>query len=128
MGSNGTGKSTFGDVLLRLQWLLGQGKTDEVFPDDTLTRWQTIPRQRFEVDAIGPAGKYEYSLVVDHRKNPSADEPRAEIVGEGLSLNSRLLFEFQRGQAAPLRRRPQLRSRVSVRSIALRIGDNLPTP
>ena len=40
MGSNGTGKSTFGDVLQRLQWLVfGQAKTDDVFTVETLTRW-----------------------------------------------------------------------------------------
>ena len=44
MGANGTGKSTFADVLLRLQWLLsGVSKTDEIFTSDTLTRLYGTP-------------------------------------------------------------------------------------
>lgn len=98
MGSNGTGKSTFGDVLLRLQWaLFGQSKTDDVFPADTLTRWQNVPRQRFEVDATGPHGAYHYELVVEHQKTASADVPRTRISREALTINTRPLFHFEDG-------------------------------
>src|SRR5262245_49147965 len=98
MGSNGTGKSTFGDVLLRLQWaLFGQSKTDEIFSVDTLTRWQSVPQQRFEIEATGPAGSYRYELVVEHRKTASADVPRTRIIRETLTVNSKPLFHFQDG-------------------------------
>src|ERR1700730_10628131 len=80
MGSNGTGKSTFGEVLLRLQWMLsGASKTDEISPIGTLTRWQSVPQQRFELDATGPAGNYRYDVVVEHRKTASAETPRTRI-------------------------------------------------
>src|SRR5206468_11853204 len=99
MGSNGTGKSTFGDVLLRLQWvLLGQSKTDEIFSVDTLTRWQSVAQQRFEVDGTGPAGNYRYELVVEHRKTASADMPRTRILREVLTVDSKPLFQFRDGQ------------------------------
>src|SRR5437016_2344885 len=85
MGSNGTGKSSFGDVLMRLQWaVFGQSKTDEIFSPDTLTRWQNVPRQRFEIDATGPDGNYHYEMVVDHQKTASADTPRTRIFRETL--------------------------------------------
>jgi predicted ATPase len=98
MGSNGTGKSTFGDVLIRLQLMLfGQSKTDEVFPVDTLTRWQRVPQQRFEIDTTGPNGDYRYELVVEHRETASADMPRTRILREALTVNSQPLFHFEDG-------------------------------
>src|SRR5882724_1795288 len=98
MGSNGTGKSTLGDVHIRLQWaLFGQSKADEIFSVDTLTRWQSVPRQRFEIDATGPDGDYHYELVVEHRKTASADVPRTRIPREALTINSQPLFHFEDG-------------------------------
>jgi predicted ATPase len=98
MGPNGTGKSTFGDVLIALQLaLFGRGKTDDVFSAGTLTRWQNVPRQRFEIGATGPDGEYQFELVVDHRSTASADQPRTRIVRETLTIHSRPLFHFQDG-------------------------------
>lgn len=98
MGSNGTGKSTFGDVLTRLQWmLLGQAKTDDIFTVDTLTRWQTARQQRIELDVSGPNGAYRYEIVIEHRDGASAEVPRTQIRREVLSLGSRPLFHFEDG-------------------------------
>lgn len=98
MGANGTGKSTFGDVLVRLQWmLLGQAKTDDIFTVDTLTRWQTVPQQRIEIDATGPAGVYRYEIVIEHRNAASAEVPRTQIRREMLILDARPLFHFEDG-------------------------------
>jgi hypothetical protein len=98
MGFNGTGKSTFGDVLMRIQWLLwGQSKTDDVFGADTLTRWQRIPRQRFELDVTGPAGPYQYKLAIEHRDTGGADQPRTRIISETLTLDTKPLFHFEDG-------------------------------
>jgi predicted ATPase len=98
MGSNGTGKSTFGDVLVRLQWmLLGQAKTDDAFTVDTLTRWQSAPQQRIEMDVTGPEGAYHYEMVIEHRQDASAGLPRTRIRREILTLDSRPLFHFENG-------------------------------
>lgn len=98
MGSNGAGKSTFGDVLLRLQWLLfGSAKTDDIFTWDTLTRWQNLPRQRIEIDATSPDGDYRYEIAIDHRKTASAESPRTRISRESLTLNAKPLFHFENG-------------------------------
>ena len=99
MGSNGTGKSTFGEVLLRLQWMLsGVSKTDEIFSGDTLTRWQKTPRQRFELETTGPTGDYRYEVVVEHRDVASAEVPRTRILREVLTIDSQPLFHFEDGK------------------------------
>src|SRR6266566_2259498 len=98
MGANGTGKSTIGEVLVRIQGLLfGQARTDHTFTADTLTRWQQVPQQRVELDVSGPAGTYRYDIVVEHRDPPSPDEPRTRIRRECLALDSRPLFQFEDG-------------------------------
>ena len=97
MGANGTGKSTFGDVLVRLQWLLGQAKTDDIFTVDTLTRWQSARQQRIEVDVTGPAGAYRYEIVIEHRDAASAELPRTRIRREILTLETRPLYHFEDG-------------------------------
>jgi hypothetical protein len=98
LGSNGTGKTTFGDVLVRLQWLLfGRGKTDDIFTADTLTRWQHSPLQRFAIDATSGEGNYRYELTVEHRGEASADAPRTRIRRESLTFQSGPLFLFEDG-------------------------------
>ncbi len=98
MGSNGTGKSTFGDVLVRLQLMMfGQAKTDDTFTPDTLTRWQSIPQQRIEMDVTGPEGAYRYELVIDHHEVGSANDPRTRILREILTLDTQPLFHFEDG-------------------------------
>lgn len=98
MGANGTGKSTFGDVLVRLQWmLLGQAKTDDAFTVDTLTRWQSAPRQRIEMDVTGPAGAYRYEILIEHRDRASAEVPRTQIRREVLTVDAQPLYHFENG-------------------------------
>jgi predicted ATPase len=97
MGANGTGKSTFGAVLVHLQMVLGQAKTDDVFTVDTLTRWQSARQQRIEMDVTGPAGAYRYEIVVEHRDAASAELPRTRIRRETLTLDARPLFHFEDG-------------------------------
>lgn len=98
MGSNGTGKSTFGDVLIGLQLVIfGRSKTDDIFTAETLTRWQTLPQQRFEIDATSPDGNYRYQLVVEHRPTASAEVPRTRILKETLTIDARPLFHFEDG-------------------------------
>lgn len=98
MGRNGAGKSTFGDALIIVQLLLfGQSKTDDLFPPSTLTRWQQLPRQRFELDVSGPSGSYRYELVIEHRDTAGTDQPRTRVIAETLSLNGDPLFRFDDG-------------------------------
>jgi predicted ATPase len=98
LGRNGTGKSSFGDVLMRIQMLLyGASKTDEIFGPNSLTRWQQVPHQTFELDVQGPSGQYQYHLKIEHRDTSGTEEPRTKIVQETLTLDSRPLFSFVDG-------------------------------
>jgi predicted ATPase len=97
MGANGTGKSTFGDVLVRLQWMLGQAKTDDIFTVDTLTRWQNARQQRIEMDVTGLAGVYRYEVVIEHRDAASTELPRTRIRREVLTVETRSLYHFEDG-------------------------------
>lgn len=98
MGRNGSGKSTFGDALIAIQLLLfGQSKSDDLFTAATLTRWQAVPRQRFELDVLGPVGTYRYQLVIEHRDTAGADQPRTRIISEMLTMGGEPLFRFEEG-------------------------------
>ncbi len=98
MGANGTGKTTFCDALWRVQSLLtGQSKSDDLFSEDTLTRWQIVPQQRIELDVSGPSGEYRYALVIEHRETASVEEPRTRVLRETLTLDARPLFTFKGG-------------------------------
>ena len=98
MGRNGTGKSTFGEVLIGIQRLLiAQMKTDDVFGAETLTRWQNVPRQLFELEIGGPDGGYRYGLLIEHRDTGGVDTPRTRVVSETLTLDSKPLFRFEEG-------------------------------
>jgi predicted ATPase len=98
MGRNGTGKTTFGDVVIAIQSLLLFGaKTELLFGPETLTRWQNSPRQRFEVDLGSPHGQYRYELTIEHRDAPAAEQTRTRIVDETLTIDGKPIFRFADG-------------------------------
>jgi hypothetical protein len=98
MGRNGTGKSTFGEVLIALQLLLiNQSKTDNIFDESTLTRWQRLPRQRFALEVEISQRVYSYELTIEHRYGPGLDESRTRVTTESLTLNAKPLFRFVDG-------------------------------
>ena len=94
LGVNGTGKSAFLEVLRRLRdfVLLGY-KVDDMFPAHTRTRWQTLPRQSFELEVEGNDGKYFYTLWIEVQ-----DERRSRVVKEALDFNEKPLLLFQDDQ------------------------------
>ncbi len=91
LGGNGTGKTTVFEVLRRLQrFVTGTTKVNTVFPALDLTRWQSSPQQRFELDLrIGQAA-YSYSLVIEHHE----DLRRVRIGQEKLLMDGLPLFEL----------------------------------
>lgn len=94
IGRNGVGKTTVLDVLAMLRDLAVRGLPCEGYlMGETLTRWQDVGEQRFELDVTGNSGKYRYTLVVDERGNP----PRPRIKQETLDFNAKRLFQFQSG-------------------------------
>ena len=96
LGENGTGKTTVFEVLYRLQqFLAGNAKVLNVFPSTELTRWQSSPTQRFELDLSVEGKQYAYSLAIQHDE----DRRKARIKKESLLLDRKPLFEFEEGTA-----------------------------
>lgn len=92
LGLNGTGKSAFQEVLgLLRDFVAGGSKADQLFTTDTLTRWQTLSRQTFELEVTRKDGTFLYTLWVDVRE----EQPRARVVREALDFDGRPLALFQ---------------------------------
>ncbi len=95
LGNNGTGKTGIFDVLRVLKGLLLERRTvSEVLPRSSLTRFERRLQQRFELDLDGNAGRYRYTLVVDHDPR---DPKRAHIHEETLFYDAALIGEFKLG-------------------------------
>lgn len=95
MGRNGTGKTSLFEVLHLLRDFIGdEQKLVKVFPASTCTRWDLRKEQRFEVDAVGPAGEFHYRLAVEH----DHDRGKARVATESLHLGEAPLFTFEQGR------------------------------
>ena len=67
LGDNGSGKTTFFDVLETIRDFLTEGTTtSQSFPANTLTAWDKRRSQTVELGIKGDDGVYQYRLVVDH--------------------------------------------------------------
>jgi len=89
LGPNGTGKTTFFEVLLKLQQLIVEDqKINALFKPSDLTRWQHSSQINFELEMAGNNGLYKYSLVIQY------DKKQARIQRECLQFDDKSLFEF----------------------------------
>ncbi|RLT41521.1 MAG: ATP-binding protein [Chloroflexi bacterium] len=96
LGDNGVGKSTIFETLRKVQALVGEGgEIVDLFPTDTLTRWQTSDHQRFEIEVDGNGGNYRYELVIEHNRLKRL----SQIHAEKLWFNNQLLIDFSGGNA-----------------------------
>jgi len=96
LGANGSGKSTVFEVIRRLQdFLLGDSRVHAVFPATDLTRWQTLGKQRFELELTVDGAEYAYLLLIEH----DADRRKMRVLEEALSLNGNPLFACREGMA-----------------------------
>ena len=96
LGTNGVGKSSVFTVLHNLQrFLTEQELVHEIFKIESLTRWQTLMTQRFELDITLEEGKYEYLLVIEH----SADLHKCRVQEELLNWNGKPLYHYRNGNA-----------------------------
>lgn len=71
LGDNGTGKSTVLELIGKLKSvILGEDAVEEIFPQESLTRWQLSPLQKYEMEARIEIGETErrfvYELSVEH--------------------------------------------------------------
>lgn len=113
VGDNGVGKTAVFDVLTAIRDLVvDREDLGEVFPADTLTRWNNRRTQRFELDVRLPRKRrpLDYAYVLEVFHDPVAEEPR--VKRESLSLNGKKLFEHGRRQVT-LFQRPGSLARTS---------------
>ena len=97
LGRNGAGKTAILDIVLALRELLrGTAKVTDasVFPEKTLTRWQSRPIQTFKVEVELEGDAYVYRVEVRHDK----ERQRALIQTESLIANGGNLFSFVEGE------------------------------
>lgn len=89
MGANGSGKSTFLTLVSRLRdFILGRGTSLELFPPETLTRWDRRAEQTFELAVRLETGQYLYRLRISHLRERALNK----VVEETLTLDGRSLF------------------------------------
>lgn len=95
LGLNGAGKSTLIDILSLLRRFVFEGGTTmELFETRTLTRWQSLVVQTFELDVEGNGGQYRYRLEVEH----DAPHKQCRAAGEGLTFDGKPLFVSNSGE------------------------------
>jgi len=97
LGPNGVGKTAVLEVVFGLRRLLaGEIKiTDpEAFHPSTLTRWQTLPDQVFELDAKVGEESFRYRLIIEH----DARGRLSRVTQESLRSNGTTLFSCTMGR------------------------------
>ncbi|MEN8216437.1 MAG: AAA family ATPase [Pseudomonadota bacterium] len=93
LGTNGSGKSSTFEILRLLQKLIGGCAVSELFSLNTLTRWQGVNVQTFEIDLHGNGGQYRYRLEIEHQ--PSSRQ--SHIKHERLLFDEQPLYQFLEG-------------------------------
>lgn len=96
LGANGSGKTALFSILAGVQRLIARdASTEETFPPDSRTRWDTRVEQTVELDLRTPSGLCRYRLVVEHdARSPGFNRIREESV----HLDGRPLIELSAGQ------------------------------
>ncbi|MBU0719635.1 MAG: AAA family ATPase [Planctomycetes bacterium] len=92
LGPNGSGKTTVFDVIrLVRDFLRGEMTTTDLFATTTLTRWQQVEVQSFEITVAGQGGEFLYHLEVEHE----ASRQHCRVRTEKLTFDGKPLFESQ---------------------------------
>ncbi len=94
LGNNGSGKSSTFEILGLLQKLIEGYAVSELFSLNTLTRWQGLNVQTFEIDFQGHGGQYCYHLEIEHQ--PSSHQ--SHIKHEKLLFDEQLIYQFLEGK------------------------------
>jgi predicted ATPase len=92
LGPNGSGKSTVLELLAKVRdFVTGRGRSLDLFPPQTLCRWDKRSEQTFEVEVkLEEHGKYVYRLRIRHE---APERGLNKVVEETLFLNGKPLFE-----------------------------------
>src|SRR5579862_998716 len=90
LGLNGTGKSSFLDVLRGVKSVVsGDRKPDDIFPHGSRTRWQSLSQQTFELE-VDLDEEYKFQLELEGWGRPEKTRIKKEVV----LCNERPVFEF----------------------------------
>ena len=96
LGHNGTGKSTIISLIAALRsFILGKTDTSTAFGFQTLTRWQSVPVQSFELSLTYKNSVYIYQLEVEFDVKDKKNRVKKEIV----LCDGNLLFNAENGKA-----------------------------
>jgi len=94
LGANGSGKSSTFEILRLLQKFIGGSTVSELFSLNTLTRWQGLNVQTFEIDLHGNGGQYRYRLEIEHMPHSR----QSHVKHERLLFNEQPLYQFLEGE------------------------------
>jgi predicted ATPase len=101
LGPNGSGKSSVFYILRRLRGFIAKEVSlDETFSSDDLTRWQTNPCQKFELELkTEEYGTFLYVLVVEYAEKLDGVFTKSKVKEEKLTLGEQILFCSEDGDA-----------------------------
>ncbi len=90
LGANGSGKSNVVGLFANLRdFILGRGRSLDLFPPETLTRWDKRIEQTFELGLKLEPGEYTYRLRIRHE---APERALNKVVEEKLILDGRPLL------------------------------------
>lgn len=95
LGPNGSGKTTVFECIEALRaFATGDGELDDLFPVSTLTQWQDVPTQSFELDWELEGGVYRYEVAITHNENRT----HRQVAHERLAFDGKPLLRFEKGE------------------------------
>lgn len=123
LGPNGVGKTAVLDVVFALRRLLdGSARiTDtDVFSTRTLTRWQSVQLQVFEVEVLLDTDRFVYRLEVGHDRSARRARIQLEKLVHQNDLGKGTLFEFENGEVRLYRDDYLVRPSIRLRLVGVR--------
>jgi predicted ATPase len=80
------------EILALLQKFIKGSNVSELFSLNSLTRWQSLNVQTFEVEIHGNGGQYHYRLEIEHQQRQS------HVKQETLLFDGQTLYQFLEGE------------------------------
>ena len=96
VGKNGSGKSNLFDLICLLRsFISGEKRLNELFTFLTITRWQQITCQTFELELEVQEHTYIYHLEIEY----DFDNNRNRVIKEYLTYDDNTIFSAEKGHA-----------------------------
>jgi predicted ATPase len=120
LGNNGTGKTALFSTLDAIQrFVAGDVSTEEAFPGESRTRWDTRQEQTVELDLRTPQGLCKYRLVVEHDARGAGG---GRVKEEHLRVDGRPVVDFTLGELQLYNDDGPAGPRLSTRSTRSAVG------